>query len=82
MNLIRELQSSEYQKEEYISYRTRLTDGLHHIVLELYDTSLRVKQHLRQVETYREKLSSMYRIPQVEEQKYVIEQILSSFGMK
>lgn len=141
VRLVRELQSPEYQEEEYTSYRSQLTDGLHRIVLELDDTSFRVKQHFRQVEMYREKLawqhlestavselkehiaplampgredelarrfdyllysmelallqnaiaaksqsvlvstaeklSAMYRIPQVEEQKAVIEQILS-----
>lgn len=58
VNIARELQAPEYQAEEdYAAYRVDLTDELNQIVVGLDDTSFRVKQHMRYVETYRNKLA-------------------------
>ena len=57
-NLIRELQAPSYQQEDdYVEYRNDLINELNQVVVELDDRSFRVKQHLRYVETYREKLA-------------------------
>ena len=54
--LARELQAPQFQRDEkYAQYRVDLVDGLNGQVVELNDTSWRVRQHLRYVETYREK---------------------------
>lgn len=58
VNLIRELQAPTYQQEDdYVEYRNDLVNELNQVVVELDDRSFRVKQHLRYVETYREKLA-------------------------
>lgn len=56
VNIIRELQASEYHVEEkFAEYRAELVDNLQQSVVDLDDSSFRVKQHFRHVETYREK---------------------------
>lgn len=54
-NIIRELQDSKYQNEEYIRYREELVDDFLSRVIELNDDSFRVKLHLQYVEKYRNK---------------------------
>lgn len=58
VHIARELQAPEYQSDEkYIRHRADLVDELNGQVVELHDTSWRVRQHLRYVETYREKMA-------------------------
>lgn len=141
--IVRELQALEYKTDEkYRSYRADLVEAMQKTVLELNDSSFRVKQRLKFVEQYRrscaweklestnvsdirknisplvmpkreneltrrfdylmysvqlgllqgknvqqavhtviktaEKLSQLYRIPQVEQQKDIIEKVLDS----
>ncbi|MBQ9135847.1 MAG: DEAD/DEAH box helicase family protein [Lachnospiraceae bacterium] len=52
--ICRELQVPMYAKnEEYASYRADLVDELHQAVIELNDSSFRVKNHFRYVEMFR-----------------------------
>lgn len=60
VNIIRELQGHEYQDESHAKYRSDLVDELHGLVLELDDSSFRVKQHFRYVTTYRSKVKWNY----------------------
>lgn len=54
--IARELQDGQYQnREDFCQYRMDLVDELHGAVVELQDRSFRVRQHLRQVEKYRDK---------------------------
>lgn len=56
VQIARELQAPQFQRDaKYAQYRADLVDGLNGQVAELNDTSWRVRQHLRYVETYREK---------------------------
>lgn len=58
VHIVRELQAPEFQKEEsYSHYRADLVDELKGLVTELHDGSWRVRQHLRYVEIYRDKMS-------------------------
>lgn len=58
VNIARELQAPEYQADEdYSQYRVDLVDELNNSVIELNDSSFRVKQHMRYVETFRDKLA-------------------------
>ena len=55
---MRELQAPEFQtEEEYSAYRADLVDDLNRMVVELDSRSFRVKQHLRYVEEYRDKIA-------------------------
>lgn len=55
--IARELQAHPYQEgEDYVKYRTILVDEMHQMVMELNDNSFRVKEQLRYVETYRNKI--------------------------
>lgn len=55
--IARELQEKPYcADEEMMQYRRELVDDMHHAVIELNDMSFRVKQHLRFVEKYRNKM--------------------------
>lgn len=52
--IVRELQSSEYRRdEEYVTYREELEEAMQKTVILLNDDSFRVKQHLKYVEKYR-----------------------------
>lgn len=52
--ICRELQAPIYAKNEaYASYRADLVDELHQAVIELNDSSFRVKSHFRYVEMFR-----------------------------
>lgn len=58
VNLIRELQAPIYQQEDdYVGYRNDLINELNQLIVELDNRSFRVKQHLRYVEAYRDKLA-------------------------
>ena len=64
--ICRELQAPIFTKEEeYVSYRAELVKGLHHTVVELDNSSFRVKNHLRYVENYRN-ISSWNRLETAE----------------
>lgn len=56
VNIARELQASEYQKEEeYVKYRMDLVDELNKQVVELDNESFRVKMQMRYVESFCER---------------------------
>ncbi len=55
VEIIRELQDSKYQEEEYIRYRDELVDDFLAKIRELNDDSFRVKLNLQYVEKYRNK---------------------------
>lgn len=55
VEIARELQDLRYQETGYIEYRNQIVQELQDGVMSLNMDSFRVKLHLRQVETYREK---------------------------
>ncbi|MDQ2084943.1 DEAD/DEAH box helicase family protein [Herbivorax sp. ANBcel31] len=55
VNIVRELQDTQYEKDKYIKYRESLVKDLRDKVLSLNEESFRVKLHLRYVDTYKNK---------------------------
>ncbi|WP_034768070.1 DEAD/DEAH box helicase family protein, partial [Caldibacillus thermoamylovorans] len=55
VDIIRELQGTEYQTEEYIKHRSELVHEVTRDVLALDNDNFRVRQHLQYVEKYKNK---------------------------
>ena len=55
VDIIRELQGTEYQTEEYINHRSELVHEVTRDVLALDNDNFRVRQHLQYVEKYKNK---------------------------